>query len=423
MTELTLPARELVPAETRCQVAVIGLGYAGLPQAVAFAEAGHPVIGVDERPEVTATLRAGRSPVDTVSDDRVRWLGAALTAVDGTEALADCSAVVVCVPTPLDAAGEPDLTALRAACGTVAAHLRPGQLVVIESTVHPGVTDGVVRPLLEGSGLTAGLHFSLAHAPERVDPGNPVYDSATTARVIGGLTSVCALRAAELYRGVVDSVHIAGGLREAEATKVLENTYRQVNLGLIHEFAVYCDALGIDATAVIGAAATKPFGFQPFYPSVGVGGHCIPVDPMYLAHSARAAGTPLRLVELAQRINDERPARVADRCAALLRAAGTPPDGAQVLVLGISYKPNISDTRNTPVVPLIRALTAHGVQVRVHDPSVPELVVDGVCHKSVPRLAAAIAEADLVLVAQPHTVYDARLLDGARLLYEPRRPA
>jgi len=422
MTELTLPVGKRTSIGTRCRVGVIGLGYAGLPQAVAFAEVGHPVIGVDERPEVTATLRDGRSPVDTVPDDRVHRLGTALSAVDSAEALADCSAVVVCVPTPLDAVGEPDLSALRAACATVAAHLRPGQLVVIESTVHPGVTDGVVRSILERSRLVAGVHFSLAHAPERVDPGNPAYDSATISRVIGGLTPVCALRAAELYRNVVSSVHVVSGLREAEATKVLENTYRQVNLGLIHEFAVYCDALGIDAAAVIDAAATKPFGFQPFYPGVGVGGHCIPVDPMYLAHSAREAGTPLRLVELAQRINNERPARVADRCETLLRTVGKPLNGAEILVLGVSYKPNISDIRNTPAVPLIRELTARGAQVRVHDPSVPELVVDGVCHKSVNRLRTALAEVDLVLVAQRHAEYDPELLNGAELLYEPGRP-
>jgi nucleotide sugar dehydrogenase len=422
MTELTLPAGKSTSIGTRCRVGVIGLGYAGLPQAVAFAEVGHPVIGVDERPEVTATLRDGRSPVDTVPDDRVRRLGTALSAVDDTEALADCSAVVVCVPTPLDAVGEPDLSALRAACTTVAAHLGPGQLVVIESTVHPGVTGGVVRSILERSHLVAGVHFSLAHAPERVDPGNPMYDSATTARVIGGLTPVCALRAAELYRSVVSSVHVTSGLREAEATKVLENTYRHVNLGLIHEFALYCDALGIDAAAVIDAAATKPFGFQPFYPGVGVGGHCIPVDPMYLAHSAREARTPLRLVELAQRINDERPAQVAARCETLLRAAGKTLNGAEVLVLGVSYKPNISDIRNTPVVPLIRELTARGTRVRVHDPAVPELVVDGVCHKSVNQLRVALAEVDLVLVAQRHAVYDPELLNGAELLYEPGRP-
>ncbi|MFH8337442.1 nucleotide sugar dehydrogenase [Streptomyces sp. AM6-12] len=421
MTELTLPVDRRTPVGARCRVGVIGLGYAGLPQAVAFAEAGHRVIGVDSSPRVTAALRDGHSPVDTVPDDRVCRLGETLSVVDDTEALADCSAVVVCVPTPVDAAGEPDLTALRAACGTVAAHLRPGQLVVIESTVYPGVTDTVVRPVLERSGLVAGVHFGLAHVPERVDPGNPVFDSADTSRVVGGLTAVCALRAAELYGGVVSSVHITGGLREAEATKVLENTYRQVNLGLVHEFAAYCDALGIDAAAVIDAASTKPFGFEPFYPGVGVGGHCIPVDPLYLAHSARAAGTPLHLVELAQRINDERPVRVADLCDALLGTAGTPLDGAEVLILGVSYKPNVSDIRNTPVVPLIRELTARGVQVRIHDPYVPELVVDGHYHKSVSPLGAAIAEADLVLVAQHHSAYDTALLHRARLLYDPRR--
>ncbi|MFI1503834.1 nucleotide sugar dehydrogenase [Streptomyces sp. NPDC020597] len=423
MTQLTLQVSTRTPAGARCRVGVIGLGYAGLPQAVAFAEAGHPVTGVDNRPEVTAMLREGRSPVDTVSDDRVRRVGDALSALDDTGALAECSAVVVCVPTPVDAAGEPDLSALRAACATVAAHLRPGQLVVIESTVYPGVTDGVVRDVLERSGLVAGVHFSLAHVPERVDPGNPVFDSADTSRVIGGLTPVCALRAEELYGGVVSGVHITAGLREAEATKVLENTYRQVNLGLVHEFAAYCDALGIDAAAVIDAAATKPFGFQPFYPGVGVGGHCIPVDPLYLAHSARAAGTPLHLVELAQRINDERPVRVVDVCETLLRTTGTPLAGAEVLVLGVSYKPDVSDVRNTPVVPLVRELTARGAQVRIHDPHVPELVVDGMHHKSVSHLGAVIAEADLVLVAQHHSVYDTEHLHRARLVYDPRRHA
>jgi nucleotide sugar dehydrogenase len=215
-------------------------------------------------------------------------------------------------------------------------------------------------------------------------------------------------------------VHVTGGLREAEATKILENTYRQVNLGLIHEFATYCDALGIDVAAVIDAAATKPFGFQPFYPGIGVGGHCIPVDPMYLAHAAREVGTPLELVELAQHINDQRPGRVADQCESALRTEGKQIDGAEILILGVSYKPDVSDVRNTPVVPLIRELSARGAVIQMHDPSVPELVVDEVCHKSVPHLGAAVDRADLVVVAQRHAVYVPELLSRAQLLYQGR---
>jgi nucleotide sugar dehydrogenase len=418
MTALALPDAGTVPASgTRCKVGVVGLGYAGLPQAVAFAEAGHPVIGLDVKSEVVAALRAGRSPVDTVSHEQVGRLRSRLTVLDDARALADCSAVLVCVPTPLDENGRPDLAAVRAASAAVAANLRPGHLVVIESTVYPGVTDGVVKPILETSGLRAGVHFNLAFAPERVDPGNPRFDVMNTPKVIGGLTPVCALRASELYRGVVSAVHIVTGLREAEAAKILENTYRQVNLALVHEFAAYCTAQGIDVAAVIDAAATKPFGFQPFYPGIGVGGHCIPVDPMYLAYSGRELGVPLRLVELAQRINDERPEQVAELCAKLLSTAGRPVAGAEVLLLGVSYKPAVADVRNTPAVPLVRGLTDRGIVVSVHDPLVPEIVIDGVCRKSVPDLALAVRRADLVLVAQRHPQYRPDVLRAANLLY------
>jgi nucleotide sugar dehydrogenase len=405
------------PSAARCRVGVIGLGYAGLPQAIAFAQAGHPVTGVDENPAVVAALRSGRSPLETLSHQQVSRPGSSLTATADPQALAGCSVVLVCVPTPLDEAGLPDLSALRTACGQVAGTLRPGQLVVIESTVHPGVTDGVVKPILERSGLRAGLHFSLAFAPERVDTGNPVFGPTNTPKVVGGLTSVCTLRAQDLYRSVVPSVHVVGGLREAEAAKILENTYRQVNIALVQEFAAYCDAQGIDVTTVIDAAATKPFGFQPFYPGIGVGGHCIPVDPMFLAYSGRELGVPLRLVELAQRINDDQPRLVAERCEKLLADAGKSLSGAEVLVLGLSYKPDVADMRNTPAQPLMKMLVDRGAAVSVHDPLVPEIVVQGTRFTSVPDLPAALARADLVIVAQRHASYTTELLRPAALLY------
>ncbi|HEY0804909.1 MAG TPA: nucleotide sugar dehydrogenase [Pseudonocardiaceae bacterium] len=402
---------------THCRVGVVGLGYAGLPQAIAFAAAGHPVVGVDIDLTVTGLLRSGRSPVDTVRHDEVIRSSSMLTVSDDATALASCSAVLVCVPTPLDSHGRPDLTALRAATRMVTGQLTAGHLVVIESTVYPGVTDGVVKPILESSGLLAGVHFNLAFAPERVDPGNLVFDPTNTPKVIGGLTSVCAYRTKDLYQDVVSAVHVTKGIREAEAAKILENTYRQVNLALVHEFAAYCDAQGIDVAATIDAAATKPFGFQPFYPGVGVGGHCIPVDPMYLASSGRELGTPMHLVELAQQVNDRRPAQIAEHCMKLLASSGVPPAGARVLVLGLTYKPNVADLRNTPAVPLIRLLVAAGIEVMVHDPLVPGISVDDVRHDCVADVTAAVREADLVLLAQRHRHYQRSLLQQAGLLY------
>jgi len=398
-------------------VGVVGLGYAGLPQAVAFAEIGHPVVGVDVDPDVVARLTAGRSPVDTVADDAVQRVGCRLLPSTDAGGLRDCSVVLVCVPTPLGPTGLPDLDPLRAATTTVASGLTPGQLIVIESTVPPGVTDSVVKPILERSGLRTGVHFNLAFAPERVDPGNPQFNPTNTPKVVGGYTSICALRAEQFYRGILPAVHVTSGLREAEAAKMLENTYRQVNLALIHEFAAYCGVQGIDVAATIDAAATKPFGFQPFYPGAGVGGHCIPVDPMYLAHSAREAGVPLRLVELAQEINERRPHQVVDQCARLLVATGREVRGASVLVLGLTYKPDVADVRNTPAVPLVRALLDAGSVVTIHDPLVTELVVDGRRWPVVGDLEAAVRAADLVLLAQRHACYDPALLRRAAVLH------
>ena len=410
------PAPITESAPTHCRVGVVGLGYAGLPQAVAFAAAGHPVVGLDIDSQTVAALKARRSPVDTVADRELASVSGRFSATGDPGDLSRCSAVLICVPTPLDTGGRPDLSALRSATTTVAANLSAGQLVVVMSTVYPGATEDIVQPILESSGLRAGADFNLAFAPERVDPGNPLYTASNTAKVVGGLTPVCAHRSAELFGRVVSEVHLTKGLREAEASKILENTYRQVNLALAHEFASYCAVQGIDVTSVIDAAATKPFGFQPFYPGVGVGGHCIPVDPAYLSASARSLGVPMHLVETAQRINDERPLRVAERCQRALAAEGTPIEGARVVVLGVTYKPNVRDVRNTPVESLVRRLSEMGLVVSVHDPLVDGLMVDGTWYRSVADPLDAVLVADLVILAQRHRDYGPDLLRNAERL-------
>ncbi|MBF6337189.1 nucleotide sugar dehydrogenase [Nocardia abscessus] len=398
------------------KIGIIGLGYVGLPQALAFAEAGHPVCGIDTDPAVCALLRSGRSPVDIVTDERISRTSELFGVTSDFTDLRSCDAVLICVPTPLGSDHRPDLVPLISAATTIAENLQPGQLVVVESTVYPGATDGVVRPLLERSGLLAGRDFHLAFAPERIDPGNQSYTTTNTPRVIGGLTAECARAAVGLYGRVVTEIHVAPGLEEAEASKILENTYRQVNLALVHEFAAYCAAAGIDAGAAIAAAATKPFGFHAFYPGAGVGGHCIPVDPMYLAVAAREVGSPMTLVERAQEINDDRPRHVAERTARLLAGRGAGLSGARVLVLGLTYKPNVADGRNTPAVGLVRALAGAGAVVSIHDPFLSELVVDDVVLHVEPDVRSAIATADLVLLAQRHEQYDSALLQQARLL-------
>ncbi len=373
--------------------------------------------GVDNDPRIGESLLAGRSPIDTIADQEIRGAGESLhVALDPGE-LQTCHAVLICVPTPLGADGRPDLDPLTAAAATVAENLVPGQLIVVESTVHPGATDEIVRPILEVGGLTAGRDFHLAFAPERIDPGNRQHTLTNTPRVIGGFTSQCARRAADLYGRVMESIHITPGLKEAEAAKILENIYRQVNLALVHEFAVYCGVAGIDVGAAIEAAGTKPFGFQAFYPAAGVGGHCIPVDPMYLVAAARQVGSPMTLVERAQEINESRPRRLVEESAQLLAENGRTLYGARVLVLGLTYKPNIADVRNSPAVSLVRELVAAGANVTIHDPFISELVVDDVALPVVLDVQSAIATADLVLLAQRHENYRPALLQEARLLH------
>jgi nucleotide sugar dehydrogenase len=397
---------------------ILGLGYVGLPLARQATRAGLSVLGFDVDPDVVAALGAGRSHVDDLSDgDVAAMLVHGFRPTTDEAAIATARAAVICVPTPLSDENGPDLRAVVGATGAVARNLRSGMLVVLESTTYPGTTDDVVRPLLEKSGLVAGVDFHLAFSPERIDPGNEHYGTYNTPKVVGGLTPACTERAAAFYGGFVQTVVRTRGTREAETAKLLENTYRHVNIALVNEMARFCHELDIDLWDVIRAAATKPFGFQAFYPGPGVGGHCIPIDPNYLSHNVRSRlGYPFRFVELAQEINATMPAYVARRAQNLLNADGLALRGASVLLLGVTYKANIADQRESPATPLAQHLAGLGAAVSYHDPYVDSW--------HVPRtddLEGAAAAADLVILVQHHREYDADRLAGiAKRFFDTR---
>jgi nucleotide sugar dehydrogenase len=368
-------------------------------------------------------LKAGLSHIGDVSPAHVEnMLAAGFTPSLREDVLDGARTIAICVPTPLSPGGGPDLTAVRDAAETVARHLEPGALVVLESTTYPGTTDELVRPLLETSGLSAGADFHLAFSPERIDPGNPAYGVRNTPKIVGGLTPACASAASAFYGKFVDRVVEAKGTREAEIAKLLENTYRHVNIALVNEMAVFCNELGIDLWDAIDCAATKPFGFQAFRPGPGVGGHCIPIDPNYLSYKVRSLGYPFRFVELAQEINDRMPRYVAERAQQLLNREGRALKGAKVLLLGVTYKADIADQRESPARPVARRLTHLGADLTYHDPFVASWHVDGV---QVPHaggdLTAALRDADLAIVLADHAAYDAATLTRhARLLFDTR---
>ena len=402
---------------------VVGLGYVGLPLAREACRAGLRVGGLDRDERVVGELAAGSSHVDDVSDaDLAVMLSAGFTPTTDPAVIARARHVVICVPTPLTTDQGPDLTAVTGATRAVAENLRAGMVVVLESTTYPGTTEEVVRPILEQSGLVAGEDFHLAFSPERIDPGNPVYGIANTPKVVGGLTRACSDAAAALYGKFVEQVVLAKGTREAEMAKLLENTYRHVNIALVNEMAVFCNELGIDLWDAIDCAATKPFGFQAFRPGPGVGGHCIPIDPNYLSYKVRSLGYPFRFVELAQEINDRMPRYVAERAQQLLNHHDKPIKGAHILLLGVTYKADIADQRESPARPVARRLRRLGAHLTYHDPHVTTWTIDG---EDIPPaetdLTEAVRRADLTLLLQHHADYDVDMLaDNARLLLDTR---
>jgi UDP-N-acetyl-D-glucosamine dehydrogenase len=400
------------------QIGIVGLGYVGLPLAVAFAEAGHEVLGLDADAAKVESLGRGKSYIEDVPNTVLAPLGERLRATTEYAELAACEAVVLCVPTPLTGSREPDLAYLLDAATALAAVLRSGQLVVLESTTYPGTTRERLLPILEGSGLTAGSDFHLAFSPERIDPGRTDFTIRTTPKLVGGVTPACAERARALYAEICDQVIVLSTPEAAELAKLLENIFRSVNIALVNELAQLCDRLGIDVWEVIDAAATKPFGFMRFDPGPGMGGHCLPVDPFYLAFRARQHDFYPEFIELAGKVNQVQPAFCVERIERALNRAGKPVNGSRILVLGAAYKGGIGDTRESPALKIIGRLQDLGGEVSYHDAHVPELPGHGLASVD---LEEGLASADLAAIVTAHPGVDyARVAAAAPLVLDFR---
>ena len=386
---------------------VIGLGYVGLPVVLEAVQAGIHCVGLDNSSRIVTGLNAGTSHVDDISDEQVgKLLSLGFQATSDPSVLQNANVVVICVPTPLRDDQSPDLGAVTSASQAIRDFLHPGMLVVLESTTYPGTTDGLVRGILEESGLIAGRDFNLAFSPERIDPGNPQYGLKNTPKVVGGFTPACTERAANFYSLFVDTVVRTRGTREAELAKLLENTYRHVNIALVNEMSIFCHELGIDLWDSIDAAATKPFGFTAFYPGPGVGGHCIPIDPNYLSYQVRSLGYQFRFVELAEEISNRMPGYVVRRVQDLLNEHTQSLKGAKVLLLGLTYKPNISDQRETPSRDVANLLIEKGALVTGFDPHVSHFDIDTGNLPLAPDLKVALGECDIAILLQTHSAFD-----------------
>lgn len=403
--------------------AVIGQGYVGLPLALELTRAGMPVVGFDTSEGIVAALNSGRSHVDDVADDHVQaMVDAGYRCTSDPAVLSDASTIVVCVPTPLTLGGDPDMRAVEAAGHYIATHMRSGTLVVLESTSYPGTTEDLFLPILEQSGLRLDVDFHLAFSPERVDPGNSAYGLKNTPKVVGGVSEASGDAAAAFYETFVDRVVRTRGAREAETAKLLENTYRHVNIALVNELARFCAEANIDVWDVINAASTKPFGFQPFYPGPGVGGHCIPIDPKYLSFEVRRqTGNPFRFVDLASEINDSMPAYVVARIQRIVNADRMALKDSRILLLGVTYKADIADQRESPAIAVAELLALNGANVRYHDPFVAEWSINDTVLRSVSDLESEVAEADVVVLLQVHSAYDPDLMaETARRFFDTR---
>lgn len=402
-------------------VGVIGLGYVGLPLALAFAEAGTTVVGVDVSSERVQMLRQGRSYLTDIPDDKIHSVIDRFHPTTAYSHLRECDAVIICVPTPLAKTGEPDISFILSAAEEFRPYLRRGMLVVLESTTYPGTTEELLKPMLEESGLKAGIDFNLAFSPERIDPANEKWTLKNTPKIVGGLTPECTMRAKKLYERVVEKVIPVSSPKVAEMTKLLENTFRAVNIALVNEFAILCRKIGVSVWEVIDAAATKPFGFMKFEPGPGIGGHCIPIDPLYLAWKAREFNHEARFIRIADAINRQMPEYTVSLIADALNDRNRPLRGSRILLLGIAYKPEVNDYRESPALALIELLQRKGSYVFYHDPYIPEVHHNGWTMKSVELNEDELKRSDCVVIVTPHKVYDWKwVVDNSPLVVDTR---
>lgn len=397
-------------ASRDAQVAIIGLGYVGLPLAVVFAEAGYQVVGIDVDPQKVDTLNRGCSYIEDIPAGRLEPLvtDGRLRATTDYAVLQQCDAVSICVPTPLRKTGDPDISYIINATDAIARYLHPGMLIVLESTTYPGTTTEVIMPRLSenGADLTVGKHFFLCFSPERVDPGRTDWTTINTPKVMGGVTATCRQAGQTLYTSAIEQVVPVSSTEAAEMVKLLENTFRAVNIGLVNEVLLMCDRLGLDAWEVIEAAATKPFGFMKFTPGPGLGGHCIPIDPLYLSWKLKTLNYNARFIELASEVNTAMPRYWVQKVQDTLNEAGKPVKGSQVLVIGVAYKKDVSDLRESPALDIIHLLQTKGAHVGYHDPYVPTFNYDGVSMNSVACLETALEQVDCVVIVTDHSGYD-----------------
>jgi UDP-N-acetyl-D-glucosamine dehydrogenase len=390
------------------KVGVVGLGYVGLPLAVEFGRAGYQVHGIDVDQSRIDNIRAGNSYIQDVPGTALAELvgNGRLLATTDYAVIKEIDAVSICVPTPLIKTGDPDIQYIAESTEKIREHLHPQMIVTLESTTYPGTTDEILLTSFRSTGLEVGKDFYLAFSPERIDPGNPTWNTRNTTRIIGGTTPACTEMAQLLYEQVVDRVYPVSSTRSAEMVKLLENTFRAINIGLVNEVAIMCDKLGIDVWEVIEAAATKPFGFMPFYPGPGLGGHCIPIDPLYLSWKLKLLNYNARFIELASEINTHMPEYVASKIARALNRCKKAVNGSRILVLGLSYKKNIPDTRESPSLDIIRLLQQDGAEVSYSDPYTPSLKVDHQTLRSIELTSESLRRFDCVVIVTDHSAFD-----------------
>lgn len=394
-------------------IGVVGLGYVGLPLAVEKAKAGYKVIGFDVQQSRVDQVNQGINYIGDVVDEELSELTANKKIIATTDysLMQEVDAVAICVPTPLDVYQQPDTSYVESSGKEIAKYLHKGILVVLESTTYPGTTEEVLKPILEKTGLECGKDFFLAYSPERVDPGNKNYNTKNTPKVVGGMTPACADIAGLLYKSVLDGdVHLVSSPAVAEMEKILENTFRHINIALANEMAILCNKMGIDVWEVIDAAATKPYGFMPFYPGPGLGGHCIPIDPFYLTWKAREYNYHTRLIELAGEINNSMPDFVIERCMQMLNKEKKALNGAKVVMLGLAYKKDIDDVRESPSLLILKELDKFGADWITVDPFVKEFKFNGEKHQPVELTQELLESADLVMITTDHSVFDYELI-------------